>query len=686
MKDVVLETLVTVLCLLQLVKTSKANINELRVRKPSLQRNPNPCHPCTCSCETVKPKTVNCNHHQPPLTSLPSFPSNLTATIRTLSLDNNRITNLKEKTFVNFTALEVLLLSNNSITKISKGAFDGLQRLKILDLSSNKINKVENNTFQKLDRLEELNLVGNGISNISSHAFRDLKNLMKLILSDNKIWTISDGVFQHLVKLKYLSLLRNNIVHVSANSFTGMQNLIRLNLQGNKIRELTRNSFNGLFQLRTLLFADNLITSIDEPFKDLVSLRKLSLKNNTISSISRQTFLNMGKLNILNLGMNRLQSIPRALWISGFSGFQLFLGDNAFPCSCRSINQMKQLGYNVRHLQPSANQFKDSCSNISSVCEDERNFALGMEIENYGCDRGGDDLYNVIDNDAETFGSCFVKANKRNALIRVNLPGIIVVTSIAIKIRSDSEQHNITVKVGDKMSETYEPCYNDIVTNHSVNINKSCDKYPEGRDVRVWLHLTTATAHNFSLYKVEVKGYEKSKYNLWTKWSSWSPCSTTCNTGIKSRERVCTNPTSVKCLMWEHEGMKERGLVERYIGSCNLKPCPTFETELRWIIASVCGVFVLTLLGIVIWYRKFKRIVYFDGLRPSENFELDPNKTLLEQIEELPYDVHWEFPRYDIKFGNMVGEGHFGKVWHATAKGIKVSVRVSARISRLASI
>ena len=38
-------------------------------------------------------------------------------------------------------------------------------------------------------------------------------------------------------------------------------------------------------------------------------------------------------------------------------------------------------------------------------------------------------------------------------------------------------------------------------------------------------------------------------------------------------------------------------------------------------------------------------VTYMDGLKPNENFQLDPDRTLLEQIEELPYDVHWEFPR-----------------------------------------
>ena len=66
-------------------------------------------------------------------------------------------------------------------------------------------------------------------------------------------------------------------------------------------------------------------------------------------------------------------------------------------------------------------------------------------------------------------------------------------------------------------------------------------------------------------------------------------------------------------------------------------------------------------------------VTYFDGLRPNNNFEIDPDRTLLEQIEELPYDLHWEFPRYDVGFESVIGEGNFGRVWLAKAKGIKVS-------------
>ena len=74
-------------------------------------------------------------------------------------------------------------------------------------------------------------------------------------------------------------------------------------------------------------------------------------------------------------------------------------------------------------------------------------------------------------------------------------------------------------------------------------------------------------------------------------------------------------------------------------------------------------------------------ITYFDGLQPNPNFEMDPNRTLLEQIEELPYDLHWEFPRNDVRFSSVLGEGNFGRVWLAKAKGIKVSINSINSIS-----
>ena len=51
-------------------------------------------------------------------------------------------------------------------------------------------------------------------------------------------------------------------------------------------------------------------------------------------------------------------------------------------------------------------------------------------------------------------------------------------------------------------------------------------------------------------------------------------------------------------------------------------------------------------------------------------FQLDPLKTIAEQVAELPYDLNWEFPRLDISLEKIIGEGKFGEVWEAIAEGI----------------
>lgn len=50
---------------------------------------------------------------------------------------------------------------------------------------------------------------------------------------------------------------------------------------------------------------------------------------------------------------------------------------------------------------------------------------------------------------------------------------------------------------------------------------------------------------------------------------------------------------------------------------------------------------------------------------------LDPNLPIHEQVDLLRYDYRWEFSLNNLDFGPILGQGAFGKVYKATAFGMK---------------
>lgn len=50
---------------------------------------------------------------------------------------------------------------------------------------------------------------------------------------------------------------------------------------------------------------------------------------------------------------------------------------------------------------------------------------------------------------------------------------------------------------------------------------------------------------------------------------------------------------------------------------------------------------------------------------------MDPNKAILEQCNNLRYDVKFEFSRKKVNLIRTIGEGAFGQVWMATAEGME---------------
>uniref|UniRef100_A0A8P0PLQ0 Adhesion G protein-coupled receptor A2 n=1 Tax=Canis lupus familiaris TaxID=9615 RepID=A0A8P0PLQ0_CANLF len=95
----------------------------------------------------------------------------------TLLLSNNKITGLRNGSFLGLSLLEKLDLRNNVISTVQPGAFLGLGELKRLDLSNNRIGCLTSDTFQGLPRLLRLNISGNIFSSLQPGVFDELPAL-----------------------------------------------------------------------------------------------------------------------------------------------------------------------------------------------------------------------------------------------------------------------------------------------------------------------------------------------------------------------------------------------------------------------------------------------------------------------------------------------------------------------------
>ncbi|XP_014228085.1 vascular endothelial growth factor receptor kdr-like isoform X1 [Trichogramma pretiosum] len=109
------------------------------------------------------------------------------------------------------------------------------------------------------------------------------------------------------------------------------------------------------------------------------------------------------------------------------------------------------------------------------------------------------------------------------------------------------------------------------------------------------------------------------------------------------------------------------------------------RVSLAWIIAIV--ILVLLLIGLMTYFcikikkeKTMRKQLMEDGLIYFEEGALDcinPELTIDDQAELLPYDRKFEFPRSNLKLGKQLGSGAFGVVIKAQARGILPEESVS---------
>ncbi|XP_030062448.1 leucine-rich repeat-containing protein 26 [Microcaecilia unicolor] len=154
--------------------------------------------PEICMCDSG---TVDCKSKD--LSSVPvDVPRNSTS----LLLGYNRITVLRESTFLKQLQLQHLELQNNDIFYIHPKAFQSLHNLSHLDLSSNHLVSLSEEMFNPVRTLTFLNLGNNGITNLSPRALQRVLKLQFLFLHNNALSDLSVGILNDLPSLKHLRL------------------------------------------------------------------------------------------------------------------------------------------------------------------------------------------------------------------------------------------------------------------------------------------------------------------------------------------------------------------------------------------------------------------------------------------------------------------------------------------------
>ncbi|XP_046729823.1 asporin [Silurus meridionalis] len=280
--------------------------------------------PPECSCYG---RVVQCSDK-----GLEKIPYGIPYNSRYILLMNNHIINIPPDLLLEYLSMEFLVLSNNRLVDGSiEGAFKGIQAMKRLYLEQNLLQSVPADLPASL---EELRLDGNDLKVISETAWFRCPGLLILSLSNNSLESVSTsfpfGVLSSLSSLRTLSLSHNRLTSVPLHLPISLQELF---LRGNLIQRLQPGIFQGKAQLQILDLSANKLTNkglgkgvlINATHLESLnlegnllkqvprhlpnSLKILNLEGNSISSISKATFLSLPHLEHLGLARNKISKV-----------------------------------------------------------------------------------------------------------------------------------------------------------------------------------------------------------------------------------------------------------------------------------------------------------------------------------------------------------------------------------------
>ena len=259
--------------------------------------------------------------------------------LTTLHIYSRELQTLKASDLAGFISLKTLSISGANLQSIESGAFapvnhslrhvhfahndlqisdlSGLtSNLTSLSLAHNNISSLGANAFSRFTKLEQLNLEGNPITSLHADAFDGLTSLIGLYLGGyNPPYSSGTG--------------KRRLI-LNADQFAENRSLQILNVSNSRIGTIPVNTFNNLGSLQALVLKDNNLTSITRNtfHADLGALRSLSLGCNRLTTASfsnnwtagvdslRDLYLHNNYLTEINARVLSTSRLPRMKFLS----------------------------------------------------------------------------------------------------------------------------------------------------------------------------------------------------------------------------------------------------------------------------------------------------------------------------------------------------------------------------------
>ncbi|XP_050075895.1 chaoptin [Anopheles maculipalpis] len=273
-----------------------------------------------------------------------TFQADIHTKLMMISLSYNNIKQLFTHTFVDLEELEALLLEDNRIETIEKRTFMNLGNLKLINLRGNRLTKIADEAFQNLPELEKLDLAYNSLAAFDFMYLDQVGSLtsLEVDVSHNKIKTL--GIVENVTdpssghgsreqqqqqqqqqhqptihsNIRSLDFSNNNISRIVPGYFRPAElSLMKLVLSSNKLSTITRELFGTIPHLHWLDLADNEITELEyDTLRSTRKLQVLKLSHNLLTEVPSELFRNVNSLRVLELAHNSLKYLPDNLLLS----------------------------------------------------------------------------------------------------------------------------------------------------------------------------------------------------------------------------------------------------------------------------------------------------------------------------------------------------------------------------------